>query len=340
MPCLKVPLLAQLWPRAWVLDLVLSLLLPQLLPLPAPACLSPSSTRLMPGQPHWQRRDFVVYAITHSRLIGNPIGRFMEHSVAGHSTPQVSLTQHRYHDRRNAVVFDFRPLQGAVEVFDVVQGGTIAWAAAKSRSLDATQLLNSLRAGSIACLLNGAPCSHDVALHLDAEVVVCSAASTGRCLHPSIASLPAAQAIFSSSLSSSSVSFQRPPTPPIPEEDCQPYPSAPSSGAAPTPVEEGHTLQTIRRWGKAAREALALTARVSSSDPNVKCTSFDPVRHVVPMQSAACNDDDSFLQYALDQAVYLGSSKEGRILQFPLAGFRPRRCASILSFALPMSLCR
>ena len=79
--------------------------------------------RLMPSQPHWQRRDFVVFAITHSRLIGNPIGRFMEHSVAGHSTPQVSLTQHRHHDRRNAVVFDFRPLQGAVEVFDVVQVG-------------------------------------------------------------------------------------------------------------------------------------------------------------------------------------------------------------------------
>ena len=166
-----------------------------------------------------------------------------------------------------------------------------------------------------------------MALHLDAEVVVCSAASTGRCLPPSTASLPAAQATFSSSFSSSSVSFQRPPTPPIPEEDCQQYPSAPSSGAAPTPVEDGHTLQTIRRWGKAAREALALTVRVSSSDPNAKCTSFDPVRHVVPMQSAACNDDDSFLQYALDQAVYLGSSKEGRILQFPLAGFpTPQVC--------------
>ena len=277
--------------------------------------------RLMTGQPHWQRRDFVIHAITHSRLMGNPIGRYMEHHVAGHPSPHVSLTQHRHHDRRNAVVFDFRPLQGAVEVFDVIQGGTIAWAAAKARSLDSTQLLNSLRAGSISCSLNGA----SAVLHLDAELVVCTASGASGDLSLSLPSLPAAQATLACSAASSSY---RPPTPPIPDDaKGSPCSEASLNATAPVYAEEERSLQTIRRWGKAARAASTLSARVSLANPNARCTSFDPVRHVVPTQSAACNDDDSFLQFALEQAVYLGSAKEGRILQFTLPGFpTPQVC--------------
>ena len=198
------------------------------------------------------------------------------------------------------------------------------------RSVDPFHVIAKLRAGRIHCTLNEIPIAADAAFHEGAESVVCTEVVQTQPSGPSNSETAAGSpAVWKPPLFSSNTAAgsDRPPTPPVPESssgsdrDHEPVPPVTPAEDLPMPPS------VARRWGKAHRAAQVIEARLAIGDLEARCTSFDPTLHFRFVQSPACVDANGFRRYTLERATHLGEAREGRVLQYSLAGFpEPQIC--------------
>ena len=77
------------------------------------------------GEAEWQSDAYIAHALQVANLPGNPLARFLRHEIIDHPGPQVALTQDYGPTRKRAVVCDFRPLKGKLEVIDATSAASV-----------------------------------------------------------------------------------------------------------------------------------------------------------------------------------------------------------------------
>ena len=129
--------------------------------------------RILAGEPEWLPDRYIIFALDTARLPGNPLPRFLQFELIDHPGPQVVITLDHGAGSFRAVVFDFRPLQGDIEVIDVPPTTTFLEQIHASRSLpNIDQAIDIVTGHACTTLLNGiivAPSSH---IPFDADLVL------------------------------------------------------------------------------------------------------------------------------------------------------------------------
>ena len=77
-----------------------------------------NGARVLNGEPDWSSDRYIAEALHTARLPGTPLARFVRHELIDFPGPQIALTQDHGRSRYRAIIFDFRSLQGEVEVID------------------------------------------------------------------------------------------------------------------------------------------------------------------------------------------------------------------------------
>ena len=250
----------------------------------------------------------MTVAITSSTLPGNPVGRMLRHRVRGFPAPHVAVMAERRFDPRRTVVFDARDVEGPLVVYDVRVGASITTALLANDGPAAfVPIWNALRANLLSCRVNGVVVGPDALLDARADVVDFS---------------------HQPDPLSSSVSYVRPPTPPIPEQlsDFEAGDDVPLLVAASSAPRWRRSR--AEQSAQAAEVAAVRLARANPVDEDLPiCTIFDPVRQYELAETSDCRSSSRLLDFALSKARHLGLDPEGRVLNHPLPGLpRPQVC--------------
>ena len=142
-------------------------------PNPYTAFDSQDGPRVLNAEPEWPPDRYITFALQTTRLPGSPWARFLRHELVDHPDPQVALSPDLGRVRLRAVVFDFRPLQGAVEVLDTTSGATLLDQLRLATSIQDLPLAIDIVTGvSCTSLVNGIIVSPLAQLDPDADLVL------------------------------------------------------------------------------------------------------------------------------------------------------------------------
>ena len=112
--------------------------------------------RVLAGEPEWTSDRYIIHALDTARLPGNPLPRFLRFELIDFPGPQVVITLDHGVGNFRAVVFDFRPLHGEVEVIDVPPTTTFVEQVRASRSIqDIDKAVDVVTGHACTTLLNG-----------------------------------------------------------------------------------------------------------------------------------------------------------------------------------------
>ena len=147
---------------------------------PAEEVLNPYSSfdavngaRSLAAEADWPTDRYITYAIDTARLPGNPLARFLRFELVDHPGPQVALTQDHGIARLRAVVFDFRPFQGQVEVIDTPPSVSTLEQVRLSRTInDVTAAVDVITGHACTTIVNGVIAPPLAALPMDADLVL------------------------------------------------------------------------------------------------------------------------------------------------------------------------
>ena len=81
--------------------------------------------KILAAEADWPSDHYITFAMEAAHLPGTPLTRFLRFELVDYPGPQVALTQDHGAARFRALVFDFRPLQGQVEVIDSQPRATV-----------------------------------------------------------------------------------------------------------------------------------------------------------------------------------------------------------------------
>ena len=147
---------------------------------PAEEVLNPYSSfdavngaRTLAAEADWPTDRYITYAIDTARLPGNPLARFLRFELVDHPEPQVALTQDHGIARLRAVVFDFRPFQGQVEVIDTPPSVSTLEQVRLSRTInDIPAAVDAITGHACTTIVNGAIAPPLATLPMDADLVL------------------------------------------------------------------------------------------------------------------------------------------------------------------------
>ena len=111
---------------------------------------------VLAGTAEWTTDMYITHAMAAANLPGTPIARFLRHELVDFPGPQIAITQDHGPLRLKAVVCDFRPLKGKVEVIDAALTASVLDMVQTSRSLpDPSHALHIVTGISCTTLING-----------------------------------------------------------------------------------------------------------------------------------------------------------------------------------------
>ena len=129
--------------------------------------------RVLAGEPEWLPDQYIIFALDTARLPGNPLPRFLKFELIDYPGPQVVITLDHGAGSFRAVVFDFRPLQGDIEVIDVPPFTTFIEQIRTSKSIpDVDRAVNKVTGNACTTLLNGIIVAPSGNIPFDADLVL------------------------------------------------------------------------------------------------------------------------------------------------------------------------
>ena len=142
-------------------------------PNPYTAFDSQDGPRVLNAEPEWPPDRYITFALQTTRLPGSPWARFLRHELVDHPGPQVALSPDLGRVRLRAVVFDFRPVRGEVEVLDMSSGATLLDQIRLATSIQNLPLaIDTVTGVSCTSLVNGIIVSPLAQLDPDADLVL------------------------------------------------------------------------------------------------------------------------------------------------------------------------
>ena len=127
----------------------------------------------MAAEADWPTDRYITYAIDTARLVGNRLARFLRFELVDHPGLQVALTQDHGVARLRAVVFDFRPLQGHVEVIDTPPSASTLEQVRLSRTIsDVPAAVDVITGHACSTIVNGVIAPPLAALPPDVDLVL------------------------------------------------------------------------------------------------------------------------------------------------------------------------
>ena len=258
------------------------------------------------AEPEWSRDEYVVHALDVARLPGTPTARFLTHEVIDHPGPQIALTQDHGPARFRAVVCDFRPLQGRLEVIESQPTSSVLDLIQASRSIrDPDRALRTVTGLSCTTLVNGVIVPPDQVLPHVADLVLFQLWTDG---------VPA------NTWRPFVLGDARPPVPPIP-------------GHASSP---GVTAQqaTVTHTGATSSQPAAIPRHtpVHLRAPEDRYSYLDTMEGVNNRPKPPGGSDHACLQDALVSVPRRGTPMWARLIHRPLTGlFTPQVLLSRVS---------
>ena len=128
--------------------------------------------RVLNAEPEWPSHRYIAEALATAQLPGTPSARFIVHELIDHPGPQIALTQDHGQGRFRAIVFDFRPFDGSVEVIDTPPVATVLQQVQLSRSLGMIGAVMDIISGhACSTLVNGVISAPGQNISPDADVI-------------------------------------------------------------------------------------------------------------------------------------------------------------------------
>ena len=90
---------------------------------------------VLAGAPDWNADMYITHALAVANLPGTPIARFLQYELVDFPGPQIAITQDHGPQQMRAIVCDFRPLKGKVEVIDATFTASVLDLVQASQSL-------------------------------------------------------------------------------------------------------------------------------------------------------------------------------------------------------------
>ena len=258
------------------------------------------------AEPEWSRDEYIVHALDVARLPGTPTARFLTHEVIDHPGPQIVLTQDHGPARLRAVVCDFRPLQGRLEVIESQPTSSVLDLIQASRSIrDPDRALRTATGLSCTTLVNGVIVPPGQVLPHVADLVLFQLWTDG---------VPA------NTWRPFVLGDARPPVPPIPEDAFSP----------------GVTAQqaTVTHTGATSSQPAAIPRHtpVHLRAPADRYSYLDTVEGVNNRPKPLDGSDHACLQDALVSVPRRGTPMWARLIHRPLTGlFTPQVLLSRVS---------
>ena len=246
------------------------------------------------GEAEWQSDAYIAHALEVANLPGSPLARFLRHEIIDHPSPQVVLTQDHGPTRMRAVVCDFRPLKGKLEVIDANLAASVLDLIQASRSIpDAYRALDTVTGISCTTLVNRLITPPDRILPPDVDLVLFQLWADGA---PTGSWRPFV------------LGDARPPVPPIPG----------NANTPPLPEQRADASRTGATGSQSAFFARDVSAHVEA--PEERYTYLDTLEGVQNRPKPPAGNDNACLQDALASVPRRGTPLSARLIIRPLTG--------------------